>query len=511
MAVESTTRTHTIAEHDVIVVPVEAAKPSRRDTAARAFIVAVILLGVLGRVGAFVRNPSLWIDEAMLALNVVHRTPSQLLQPLDLNQGAPVGFLLVSKFVVANFGSSEYALRAVPLLASLVGLGVFVLFAYRVLPLAAARLAIVLYSLSPYLIGYAAEFKQYGLDATICLSLAAIARSERKVALALAGALAVWFSHPAAFVLASIGCVMLAEVARTRKFSPLLILAAWLVSFALCYLLILRKLGINEYLLNYWAGAFLPMPPVKPGDVAWIVHHVFQLFEKPGGFAGELGLGGFACVCYLVGVLTWAKHDWRLVALLVLPMFFALVASGLRRYPFAGRLMLFAVPLMIPLVAVGAITMADRLRDLGRTAWWLIVVTVCLGSLSECNTLRKMPLHAEETRELIGELAAKWQPGDRVYVYYGAVPAFAYYHLRYPLPREAVTFGVENRGKDTRQFQKELETLRGHSRVWVLLAHRQPTDEAAIRAYLDSLGSGTTMNQRNDAVLLLYDLSEPER
>src|SRR5687767_15949181 len=101
----------------------------------------------------------------MLALNVVHRTPAELLRPLDLNQGAPVGFLLASKLIVSWFGGGEYALRAIPLAAALAGMGLFALLAYRALPLTAARYAAALFALSPYLAGYAAEFKQYGLDA----------------------------------------------------------------------------------------------------------------------------------------------------------------------------------------------------------------------------------------------------------------------------------------------------------------------------------------------------------
>jgi hypothetical protein len=69
-----------------------------------------------------------------------------------------------------------------------------------------------------------------------------------------------------------------------------------------------------------------------------------------------------------------------------------------------------------------------------------------------------------------------------------------------------VTFGAENRVKDTRRFRVELQAHRGNRRVWVLLAHRQPTDEAAILAYLDTMGTGGVVAQRTDAVLLRYEL-----
>src|SRR5579883_2362813 len=135
-----------------------------------------LVAGVGLRVLAYARNPSLWIDEAMLALNILYRGPAELFEPLDMNQGAPVGFLLAAKACVAGFGGNEFSLRLIPFAASLAGVVLFGVFAYRALPLTAARYAVALFALSPYLAGYAAEFKQYGLDATIGVGL--LLRSE---------------------------------------------------------------------------------------------------------------------------------------------------------------------------------------------------------------------------------------------------------------------------------------------------------------------------------------------
>jgi hypothetical protein len=499
---------------EIVTAP---AKPARPRRPVGTLVTVVVLVGMAFRVGVYLRNPSFWIDEAMLAVNVVHRSPAQLLEPLDLNQGAPIGFLLLSKAALVLLGNSEYALRAVPLAAALAGFAMFVALAYRLLPLVAARLAVVLFAFSPYLVGYAAEFKQYELDAAIAVGLVLLGRPvwegtaarRDRVLLAAAGAVAVWFSHPAVFVLGGVGSAMLLDAVvkkdRTLGLRNAAVVAAWVVSFAACYLFFLRRLGTNAYLIDYWAGTFLPLPPVRPGDLAWLVNHFFLLFDKPGGFDGETGTGGFAAVCCLIGAVAMARSNWRLLVALGMPFAFALAASGLRKYPFAGRLMLFAVPLMIVLVAHGAVTIADRLRDLGSFAWWAVVVAVCLGSFDECNTLRKRPLHAEDAREAVAELAAGWRPGDRVYVYYGAVPAFRHYAP--PIPAAAVTFGGEHRGDDQWAYRDELSALRGHPRVWVLFAHRQRHEEAAVRAYLDAFGTGDVVSRRSDAVLLRYDLS----
>ena len=45
-------------------------------------------------------NRSLWGDEAMLSLNISEKTFFQLFKPLEMNQVAPVGFLIIEKLFI---------------------------------------------------------------------------------------------------------------------------------------------------------------------------------------------------------------------------------------------------------------------------------------------------------------------------------------------------------------------------------------------------------------------------
>ncbi len=87
--------------------------------------VAAAVVGVGLRVRMYLENRSLWLDPAMLALNVVNRDASELLGRLDMNQAAPPGFLLVSKAIGSMFGYSEYSLYLAP---CLFGVAAFLLF-----------------------------------------------------------------------------------------------------------------------------------------------------------------------------------------------------------------------------------------------------------------------------------------------------------------------------------------------------------------------------------------------
>ena len=84
---------------------------------AKAVAWILCLIGMVLRVREYLGGRALWRDEASLALNLVHRSFAQLLQPLDHDQGAPVGFLWACKLATTLFGYGEYALRLVPLLA----------------------------------------------------------------------------------------------------------------------------------------------------------------------------------------------------------------------------------------------------------------------------------------------------------------------------------------------------------------------------------------------------------
>src|ERR687888_419926 len=73
---------------------------SRESAAAarwRWIIWGILATGTLLRLTQYLFNRSLWLDEALLTLNVLRRPWTGLIKPLDYNQGAPVGFLFLEK------------------------------------------------------------------------------------------------------------------------------------------------------------------------------------------------------------------------------------------------------------------------------------------------------------------------------------------------------------------------------------------------------------------------------
>lgn len=514
-------RIQTVHSPVIITSPAVAPTPTRRWWASLPAIAAIVLVGIGLRTIALAGDRNLWIDESMLALNLVERSPAQLFKPLDWNQGAPVGFLLLVKGAILSIGASEVGLRIVPFIGSILGLIAMAWVSVRLLPRPAAVLAILLAAMSPFLISYAAECKQYATDAAITVGLLAVGLGllqgergfARWAALAAAGAGAVWFSHPAAFVLGGIGTALLAEAALARDRGRFLAaagtVATWLASFAVCYLVNLRQLSNNNFLLSYWDGHFLPLPPTSPGDFAWLLDHYFAPFAYPGGLGGtEIRAGGIAAVLFIIGIWGMWKARWPVAVAVVLPAVLALLASGLNRYPFAGRLLLFLVPLMLLGVAHGAWMIATALRTtVPFAAYAFVGVLVAAPCLEAYQEIRR-PMRQEQIEPVLAQLRADWRPGDRIYVYYGARPAFTVYTRDNPFPAGAVVYGESARDRRL-SYRDELAKLRGQVRVWLVFSHPHHNESEIITAFADGLGRCEGVYAEEGAMACLYNFTAP--
>ncbi|MCE9563883.1 MAG: glycosyltransferase family 39 protein [Planctomycetes bacterium] len=504
-----------LGEPAIVVSPEQGTSANNSWLNSRGFVVALILLGIGLRIVPILQNRNLWIDEAMIALNLVERSASGLLEPLSWNQGAPVGFLLASKATITLFGASEWVLRLFPFVVSVLGLIGFAWLVRRMLPGSSGTLALALMAINPVLISYTAECKQYAIDAAIAIGLFTAAFGllhgegglRRFLVLALSGAAAVWFSHPAAFVLGGIGTALFLEAAYNHDRQRMLMCSAtigcWLASFAACYLLTLQHLGNNQYLLDYWAGHFLPLPN-SPGAIAWLVDHFFAFFAYPGGLGGtEFKIGGIAALLCLVGIGNFWRDRWPVAVALVVPALLALLASGVHKYPFAGRLLLFLVPLMLLAVARGVSAIVASLHPTQPFAARLIVGLLLLAPLVETYQRFKRPRRHEQITEVLAELRSRVQPGDKVYLYYNAAPAFTFYTRDEAFP-VAVTVGSEFRQHRT-GYRDELREFAGEPRVWVVFSHPYLSEESLIRAYAESLGDCQEEIHRTGTAAYRYD------
>ncbi len=431
----------------------------------RWIIPVLMLLAAALRFRQYFANRSLWLDEAKLSLNILHRSFAQLWQPLDYHQGAPVGFLGIEKWAVTTFGTSEYALRLFPLLAGTVSIFLFYLLARRVVRSAAVPLALALFAISPTLIYYASEVKQYSSDVALALLLVYLAVTERILLLGICGAVAIWFSHPAVFVLGGIFGILLLRHWRNWKVHVAGTL--WVSSFAVCYFVLLRKLSQDAVLLAYWQQNFMPFPP----NPKWFEDSFFDLFSA----SAALRFTGLAAFVFLCGGVSLWRRNRETQLLLLSPVVPTLLASAVHKYPFGGRLALFLVPILLLLMAEGA----ETIRTVAGNRFGVILVVLLLidGGLYTLHRfvspfngsehIGVMPL--EEMRPLVVQLKSRLRAGDAVYVYHPTMEPFEYYAERTGFPSENVMMGTA-RGDDPKSYEADLIGFAGR-RVWVVLSH----------------------------------------
>src|SRR5437764_7800809 len=123
----------------------------------------LVALGCGLRLFHYLRDPSVWHDEAALIVNVLRHDFWQLLGPLQWNEAAPPLFLWLERAIVLLLGDSTFALRLLPMLAGCAALILLAATAKRVLPPRGAFWSVLLFAVSDRLLWYACEATPYSL------------------------------------------------------------------------------------------------------------------------------------------------------------------------------------------------------------------------------------------------------------------------------------------------------------------------------------------------------------
>jgi hypothetical protein len=409
------------------------------------FQLAVIAIGLALRLNQYLRKDSLWGDEAMLALSIASRPFDELVRPLAYGQVAPVPFLWAERLMVVLFGVDEWALRAIPFIAGSALCVAIVLVARRVLRPDEAFVALVLVALSQILVRYSAELKSYSLDAFLAVAVvgAAAALMARMdswrpwALLGVLGTIAVLSAFSSLFV--CLGVVVALAVRafvdkRADLFPRIGVLGLlWATLFAVTYSRFYRSAGSGSYMRSFWEGALLV--PGSPHLLRRTQAAVLETSRAIDPGMALLGLTGLTLSLVLVGAVTLCRRRQVPHALLLLvPGLAPFAASGLGIYPIATRLMLFAAPLFIMLMAVGIMVAAKALHGLIRPVparWVAAFLLLPAVTTSMASVLYERD---QQMRPLVHELTQRWRRGDAVYVFHRVVPAWLVYSTEWAAP-----------------------------------------------------------------------------
>jgi hypothetical protein len=451
---------------------------------------AAAMLGAVLRLREYLANPSIWNDEAELALNLINRSYAGLTHPLASNQGAPLGFLFLEKTAVELFGPRAFSLRLAPFLAAIVLVFVFRSLAMRTLRGWAACVAVLLVAVSPTLVYYSTDAKQYSGDAMVVVVLAwmtvvAVERRLSTVAVllwAFAAAILLWFSFPAAFAAGS-GAIVL-FLAAGREVSALLRVAAgtaiWVVSFGVEYFVSLRGLHANGGLTAFWSYA---LAPAQGSKTDWLYHIIVDALHVPFG----LIVLPLAALLLCAGAAALVLHRPPIGVFCVVLVAVTLVGGLVREYPVADRLVLFLVPIAALLLG-GTLLLSTRYGLLAVP----LVALVAASTFSTAAVAIVRPYAMSSGRQALQYAIGHAGPHDLVLIEGSATNLYGFYHQAAGLTVNGnVALATHVVGTPACNPTQQTEWMQQYDKIWIVYADAGTYEPAsAVGQYVRALSAG---------------------
>jgi hypothetical protein len=410
-----------------------------------------LALGAALIIRQYALHTPLWLDEQMIARNIRDHGFLDLAGALDFNQSAPLGWLWAQHALISVFGTDEYVLRLLPMLAAVGTLVLAWLAGRRWLGPVGAVVLVGLFASNASLIRYSAEVKQYSGDLfwTLLLLILTMILLERPRPTARQYLL--WWSVAALACLFSMGAML-----ATPVFAVVVVATAWLRAgwreacraalpflvwfavFAVHYLAALRFVVGSEFMATFWGRR--GYPPAHAGlretlDWGWdrlAVLGIDPLHLVPPG-QGRHYAETMSPVFWLLVVLgcVAAAHRRRSFgALLVGVPLLAGALAVAEVVPLYMRMAIWILPCVYVAVAFAMAAAANlvvaAVRALRGPASWrggaallggaagavaVIVLVVLVAPLVKARTAPPPPASLDE-RAALAWLKTRHQPGD---------------------------------------------------------------------------------------------------
>ena len=488
-------------------------------------IKSVIVIGVLLVFYQFFINRSLWRDEAKLALNIINKSPAELLKPLDYLQVGPILFLQIEKYFSRLVPNSEYGLRLFPLIAYLVSLGFF----YKIIRHLHKNyytivLALSLFVFNATLIYYSSEVKQYMADVLVLTAIYYILIRKYKnenykyFILGAVGSVGVFLSNVAPIVLLTAGLYLFYENFKAKKKQlPVMVISfVWIVTFLIYFFGFIHNHPLRSGMLKFWSlnNGFLPTNPFSYEFYEFLVFKVNMILKMNGSTAmlpifhraqdSFIALDFFLLIFVLVGFFQlFKKRKINILILLVTPIAIHLLLSGLKIYPFDTRMLLYTCPLIIIISSFGfqAIAKVAFIKfKKEKFALLAVVMPLFMGCLLYIES--GFPIENVELKKSLSYLNENIKQEDKVFLSRAVQPAYQYYEQTSFISINASRLVFEkNVSTHSVGFLNELGNLSG--RVWFIF----DSDFQYPISYFNTIGlNPIEFYEAHGSSIYLYDL-----
>lgn len=485
-----------------------------------------LLLGIYLRIDWFLVPRSFWNDSYCLALAVMRVPWKEISGLLPFGQQAPPGFIIVSKSLGELFCYNEYALLFVPFAAGIASSILFLLISVKLLHPRVVFIATFLWALNPELIFYAGEFKQYSTDIffslfLLLLTLRVIESSFKSglPVLAIAGIIAMVFSHPAIFVIAGCCSILIITIftyhgndQRQAAAKVAAMIFMWIATFCLIYFLHTAK-STHPSMYLYHADGFIRLDSFY-NFANWISETFRNAFVFPIGLAPRWApfLWPLGASLMIAGIVTGCKRNRAITCGGITMLFLLLLASALEKYPvrtgdsaLTPRLILFTVPFFLIWISEGTYGWFSllRLKNYSAACIGLLLSGIMFVSWATTFYIR------QEVRPLINIYKKEKRTDDIIWIYPGAITAFEYNTRSSPLPY--VTGLVVNGGGSVpvnSMYDSLKPLLNRTGRIWLLFSQYYEYESQKVCTFISNSGCKKVSEiQTVGAILVCYEIS----
>jgi hypothetical protein len=414
----------------------------------------------------------LWLDEQMIARNIRDRGFLDLAGALDYNQSAPLGWLWAQHALVSVFGTDEYVLRVLPLLAAVGTLVLAWLAGRRWLGPVGAVTLMSLFVANASLLRYSAEVKQYTGDLFWALLLLFLTMVLLEKARPTTRQYVIWWSVAALACLFSMGAML-----ATPVFAVVVVATAWLRAgwrtgwneafrsawpfliwfavFAVHYLASLRYVVGSDFMAIFWGRrGYPPARADKWQTLEWAWDRLTVLgtdplhLSPPGTGAGYLSVAApIFWLLFLLGCAAASYHRRPWGALLAGVPLLAFLLAFAEVVPLYMRMAIWILPCVYVAVAFAMAAAAKlvvaavrALRGPARTSWRggaalvgglagavaVLTLAVMITPLIKARTAAEPPGTVDE-RAALAWLSTQHRPGDMTIVLTASAHAVGWY------------------------------------------------------------------------------------
>lgn len=440
----------------------------------------------------FFANRSFWMDEAALALNVLSKSYSELLLPLDHYQVAPPLFLWVEKTAYYLFGPGERSLRFFPFLMYLGTLFFFIKLVRLIFKDSfIGPLILTAFVFNTLLIYYSSELKPYIVDVFLMVLLAWMVltkwnNSQKKLVSFAAVGVTFFFLSPATPIILAVTFLALVYQRSATSKHLLALASSWLIGFLVYYLGFVYNHPLKEFMVDYWDNRN-GFPPEHLFSIEFLdfIKRKFFMFSRT-----VLSMGPILIWPSLLLVLLGAFHSVKnknveFLLLFLGPLFLHGILTQFKLYIFEERTVLYLLPPYLILMGLG-IQQLDSKKWLQKLPWlsYSFLVIAC-GLFLTKLIFNGFPLKIEEIKESLSYLEENIRPEDQLVVMEFASNAFWYY--------EQVYFkSLSDRStvnQDYKVLMDQLPEMNSRTKkLWMLFSHVDGQAEQFIQNQSKQLG-----------------------